>query len=199
MNSMEKITEQTLGQPESQPKLSLQTQKIGADSTSIRSLDWNRSRVDIEFGLRNGTTYNSFLLEINPEIEIIASKIGIQFLENQVHKSFKSRSVKTGDTLDLGKNTNSNVKHSIEFITAPNLHWPDTIFSFDHGTYTLYTCDAFGLHYCSEEHFDIDDKLILPDFRFYYDCLMAPNARTGLQAIKELFPKRRKPVKWNRP
>ena len=33
-----------------------------AATTAIRSLDWDRSRFDIEFGLRNGTTYNSFLV-----------------------------------------------------------------------------------------------------------------------------------------
>ena len=33
------------------------------DSSAIRSLDWDRSRFDIEFGLRNGTTYNSFIIK----------------------------------------------------------------------------------------------------------------------------------------
>ena len=44
------------------PRLTLQCEAIGADTTTIRSLDWDRSRFDIEFGLRNGTTYNSFLV-----------------------------------------------------------------------------------------------------------------------------------------
>ena len=43
-------------------RLSLQCQAIASDSTAIRSLDWDRSRFDIEFGLRNGTTYNAFLV-----------------------------------------------------------------------------------------------------------------------------------------
>ena len=30
---------------------------------AIRSLDWDRDRFDIEFGLQNGTTYNSFLIQ----------------------------------------------------------------------------------------------------------------------------------------
>jgi flavorubredoxin len=32
-------------------------------TTAIRSLDWDRDRFDIEFGLQNGTTYNSFLIQ----------------------------------------------------------------------------------------------------------------------------------------
>jgi flavorubredoxin/flavin reductase (DIM6/NTAB) family NADH-FMN oxidoreductase RutF len=219
-------------------RLSLQCEVIGADTTTIRSLDWDRSRFDIEFGLRNGTTYNSFLvrgertalidsshlkfestwlpllqeqinpkaidhlivshtepdhsglighlIDLNPEIEIVASKVAIQFLENQVHRPFKSRAVKSGEELDLGTNPASGVQHRFEFLSAPNLHWPDTIFSFDHGTGILYTCDAFGLHYCSDDVFDLDPGAIAPDFRFYYDCLMGPNARSVLQALKRM-------------
>ncbi|MFN9636528.1 MAG: diflavin flavoprotein [Synechococcaceae cyanobacterium] len=219
------------------PRLSLQCASIGAGTTAIRSLDWNRSRFDIEFGLRNGTTYNAFLvrgertalidtshakfrdswlpllreqidpaaidvlivshtepdhsgligdlIDANPEIEIIASKVAIQFLENQVHRPFRSRAVKSGDTLDLGCGADG-VEHRFEFLSAPNLHWPDTIFSFDHGTGILYTCDAFGLHYCSDELFDSDPGAIAPDFRFYYECLMGPNARSVLQALKRM-------------
>ncbi len=219
-------------------RLSLQCEAIAADTTAIRSLDWDRSRFDIEFGLRNGTTYNSFLvrgertalidtshlkfagtwlpllqeqidprsidylivshtepdhsglighlIDLHPEIEIVGSKVAIQFLEHQVHRPFRSRAVKSGDELDLGTNPDSGVQHRFEFLSAPNLHWPDTIFSFDHGTGTLYTCDAFGLHYCSEQLFDSDPGAIAPDFRFYYECLMGPNARSVLQALKRM-------------
>ena len=222
----------------SAPRLSLQCEPIGPDTTTIRSLDWDRSRFDIEFGLRNGTTYNSFLvrgertalidsshlkfestwlpllqeqidpkaidhlivshtepdhsglirhlIDLNPEIEIVGSKVAIQFLENQVHRPFKSRAVKSGEELDLGTNPESGLQHRFEFLSAPNLHWPDTIFSFDHGTGILYTCDAFGLHYCSNDVFDVDPGAIAPDFRFYYDCLMGPNARSVLQAMKRM-------------
>ena len=220
------------------PRLSLQTESVGADTITLRSLDWDRSRFDIEFGLRNGTTYNAFLvrgeqtalidtshlkfadtwlpllesqvdpaaidvlivshtepdhsglighlLERNPNLEIVASKVAIQFLENQVHRPFRSRAVKSGETLDLGTNPDSGVQHRFEFLSAPNLHWPDTIFSYDHGTGILYTCDAFGLHYCSEAVYDSDPGAIAPDFRFYYDCLMGPNARSVLQALKRM-------------
>jgi flavorubredoxin/flavin reductase (DIM6/NTAB) family NADH-FMN oxidoreductase RutF len=220
------------------PRLTLQCEAIGADTSTIRSLDWDRSRFDIEFGLRNGTTYNSFLvrgertalidtshlkfegtwlpllqeqidpaaidvlivshtepdhsglighlIDLNPKIEIVASKVAIQFLENQVHRPFRSRAVKSGEELDLGTNPESGVQHRFEFLSAPNLHWPDTIFSFDHGTGILYTCDAFGLHYCSDDVFDVDPGAIAPDFRFYYECLMGPNARSVLQAMKRM-------------
>ena len=43
-------------------RLTMQTAEIAADTTVIRSLDWDRDRFDIEFALENGTTYNSFLI-----------------------------------------------------------------------------------------------------------------------------------------
>ena len=224
--------------PKLDQKLSIQSQEFAINSIAVRSLDWNRSRFDIEFGLRNGTTYNSFIIKgekvaiidtshlkfeslwleelkknvnpadinylitshtepdhsgligqliaINPNITIVGSKLALKFIEDQIHKPFKRIEVKSGEFLDLGVNANSGISHKIEFISAPNLHWPDTIFSYDHGTNVLYTCDAFGLHYCSNDMFDSNQKEIFGDFRFYYDCLMGPNARSVIQAIKKI-------------
>ena len=45
-------------------KLSVQQKVFADDTIAIRSLDWDRSRFDIEFGLRNGTTYNLSLIHI---------------------------------------------------------------------------------------------------------------------------------------
>lgn len=215
-----------------QKRLTMQTGEIAPDTTAIRSLDWDRDRFDIEFGLQNGTTYNSFLIrgekialvdtshekfrelyldtlkglidpsqidyliishtepdhsglvkdivQLAPEITVVGSKVAIQFLEDLVHHPFKRQIVKNGDQLDLGKG------HVLEFVNAPNLHWPDTIFSYDAGTQVMFTCDAFGMHYCSDSTYDEDMSAIEADFRFYYDCLMAPNARSVLSALKRM-------------
>ncbi|MBK1987984.1 diflavin flavoprotein [Sphaerospermopsis aphanizomenoides BCCUSP55] len=220
------------GNPITVKRLTIQTVEITQDTTAIRSLDWDRDRFDIEFGLQNGTTYNSFLicgeqtalvdtshekfrqlyfdtltglinpqdidyliishtepdhsglvkdlLQMAPDITVVASKVAIQFLEDLVHRPFKRRIVKNGDRLDLGNG------HEFEFVIAPNLHWPDTIFSFDHKTQTLFTCDAFGLHYCTESTFDDNLSAIEEDFKYYYDCLMGPNARSVLSAMKRM-------------
>ncbi|MBW4625831.1 MAG: flavin reductase [Brasilonema octagenarum HA4186-MV1] len=213
-------------------KLTIETVEIASETTAIRSLDWDRDRFDIEFGLQNGTTYNSFLiraekialvdtshekfrqlyldtlkdlvdpadiqyliishtepdhsglvkdvLQLAPDVTVVGSKVAIQFLENMVHRPFQRKIVKNGDRLDLGNG------HELEFVIAPNLHWPDTIFSFDHKTQTLFTCDAFGMHYCSDSTFDEDLKAIEADYQYYYECLMAPNARSVISALKRM-------------
>ncbi|GCL40612.1 flavin reductase [Anabaena sp. FACHB-1250] len=215
-----------------QNRLTIQTVEIAPNTTAIRSLDWDRDRFDIEFGLQNGTTYNSYLirgeqtvlidtshqkfrqlyldtlkglvnpksidyiivshtepdhsglvedvLQLAPRATVLASKVALQFLEGLVHEPFSKRIVKSGDRIKIGQD------HEIEFVSAPNLHWPDTIFSFDRKTQILYTCDAFGMHFCDDRTFDEDLEAIEADFRFYYDCLMGPNARSLLNAMKRM-------------
>lgn len=219
-------------------RLQTQVADLAKGTITIRSLDWERDRFDIEFSLVEGTTYNSCLVfgdkvalvesshakfrdlylrtlrqelaahgrsgvdylivshtepdhsglvedivEEFPDVVVVGCKVCIAFLENLVHRPFKRQVVKGGDVLDLGKG------HELEFVLAPNLHWPDTMFSFDRGSGVLFTCDAFGSHYCSPDPFDSDLDPILPHYQFYYQCLMHPNAKsvnTALRKIKDL-------------
>lgn len=213
-------------------RLTVETVEIASQTTAIRCLDWDRERFDVEFGLRNGTTYNSFLiqghkvalvdtshrkfeqlyleiitglidinqidylivshtepdhsglvkeiLQLAPDITVVGAKVAIKFLEDMVHQPFKSMLVKSGERLDLGNG------HELEFISAPNLHWPDTIFTYDHKTSILYTCDVFGMHYCDDHTYDENFTAIEEDFAYYYDCLMGPNARSVLAALKRI-------------
>ncbi len=213
-------------------RLTLQITEIAPETTAIRCLDWDRDRFDIEFGLQNGTTYNSFIIQgeklalvdtshakfrqlylelltgfidpsqldyliishtepdhsglvkdilaLAPQATVVGAKVAIKFLTDMVHQPFKHQIVKNGDRLDLGNG------HQLEFVSAPNLHWPDTIFTYDYKTQVLYTCDAFGMHYCDEPTFDEDLELIEADYEYYYDCLMKPNARSVLAAIKRI-------------
>jgi flavorubredoxin/flavin reductase (DIM6/NTAB) family NADH-FMN oxidoreductase RutF len=215
-----------------EPRLSVQTIPIAAETTTIRSLDWDRDRFDIEFGLQNGTTYNSHLifgdktalvdtshgkfrsiyleelkkhidlatldyliishtepdhsglvkdvLSLAPQVTVVGTKVALQFLQDLVHHPFQQQVVKNGDRLDLGKG------HVLQFVNAPNLHWPDTMMTYDHKTGVLFTCDIFGMHYCDSAVFDESLTTILPDYRFYYECLMAPNARSVLAAMKRM-------------
>jgi flavorubredoxin len=213
-------------------RLTMQTAEIAADTTVMRSLDWDRDRFDIEFALENGTTYNSFLirgektalvdtshakfrqlyldtllglidpaeidylvishtepdhsglvkdlLQLNPKIIVVAAKVAMQFLDNLIHQPYNQMIVKNGDRLDLGKG------HELEFVSAPNLHWPDTMLTYDHLTQSLFTCDVFGMHYCDDQIYDDDLAILNADYKTYYDCLMEPNARSVLAAIKRM-------------
>lgn len=68
------------------------------------------------------------VLDAFPEAVVAGSKVALAYLKNLTHRPFKEQAVKGGDKIDLGNG------HIIEFVMAPNLHWPDTMFSFDHAT-----------------------------------------------------------------
>lgn len=104
----------------------------------------------------------------------------IRFLEGLTHRPFTSQVVKGGDVIDLGGG------HELQFVMAPNLHWPDTMFSYDSASKMMFTCDAFGMHYCTEDPYDTHLTEIQSHYRFYYDCLMRPNARSVLSALKRV-------------
>jgi flavorubredoxin/flavin reductase (DIM6/NTAB) family NADH-FMN oxidoreductase RutF len=120
------------------------------------------------------------LLDLNPNIVIVGAKVAMQFLDGLIHQPYQQQIVKNGDRLDLGNG------HELEFVSAPNLHWPDTILTYDHQTQTLFTCDVFGMHYCDDRTYDEDLAILNADFQTYYDCLMGPNARSVLAAIKRM-------------
>lgn len=120
------------------------------------------------------------VIALNPDIIVVGAKVALQFLDDLVHQPYNKKMVKSGEKLDLGNG------HILEFISAPNLHWPDTIFTYDHATQHLFTCDAFGMHYCDDSTYDEDLDLISADYRIYYDCLMGPNAKSVLGAIKRM-------------
>ena len=84
------------------------------------------------------------LIKLNPNLTIIASAVAIRYLRNIVNIDFKSQAVKMNDELDLGGRT-------LKFISAPNLHWPDTIYSYLVEEEILFTCDSFGSHYAFDE------------------------------------------------
>ena len=124
------------------------------------------------------------LIKLNPNLTIIASAVAIRYLRNIVNIDFKSQAVKMNDELDLGGRT-------LKFISAPNLHWPDTIYSYLVEEEILFTCDSFGSHYAFDEvlmsklpaskNEDYMDALLN-----YYNPIFAPFKTYVLKAIASL-------------
>ncbi len=122
------------------------------------------------------------LLEINPGMKIVASQTAINFLKEICNKDFLSVPVKDGDIMRIGNKT-------LRFFSVPNLHWPDTIYTYIVEEKTLVTCDSFGSHYSSEGI--TNDKIenydnYMEALRYYYDCIMGPFKPFVLKAIDKI-------------
>lgn len=123
----------------------------------------------------------SLLLELAPSATIVGSGNAIRYLEDIINIPFKSMVVKDGDTLDLGNKT-------LRFILAPNLHWPDSIYTFLEEDKILFTCDSFGAHYCSSEMYSDFSEVYTRAFKYYFDVIMKPFSRFMIKAIEKIRP-----------
>lgn len=78
------------------------------------------------------------LLKRYPQLSIVASQKASQMLGNFFpNTTFPCKVVKEGDTLSVGK-------HTLAFLSAPMVHWPEVIMTFNQTTGTLFSADAFG-------------------------------------------------------
>lgn len=121
------------------------------------------------------------LLEVAPNATVVGSGNAIRYLKDLMGMDFPHLVVKDGHSLDLGNKT-------LQFIAAPNLHWPDSIYSYLVEDKVLFTCDSFGTHFCHEEMFD--DKVGDFDeaFRYYFDVILKPFSKFMLKAIEKIRP-----------
>ena len=73
-----------------------------------------------------------------PEARIYATAKAIAMMEQfGFAVEGKTQAVKEGDTLELGK-------HTLTFVMAPMVHWPEVMVSYDSYGKTLFSADAFG-------------------------------------------------------
>jgi flavorubredoxin/NADPH-dependent 2,4-dienoyl-CoA reductase/sulfur reductase-like enzyme/rubredoxin len=126
------------------------------------------------------------LLEMNPEIQIVGTSTALGFLKHIVNRDFKGIPVKDGDTLDLGGKT-------LMFMPLPNLHWPDTMFTYIKEDKALITCDSFGAHYSHPgllRSTVTDEAGYLSAMKYYFDGIIGPFKRpymtAALERIKDL-------------
>ncbi len=74
-----------------------------------------------------------------PEAKIVATAKAFTMMKNFTGVDYADRAVtvKENDTLDLGS-------HVLTFITAPMVHWPEVMMSYDSTDKVLFSADAFG-------------------------------------------------------
>ncbi len=119
------------------------------------------------------------LLDLAPEATVVGSGNAIRYLNDMAGRPFKSMVVKDGDVLDLGNKT-------LRFIAAPNLHWPDSMYTYLVEDKLLFTCDSFGAHYCHPDMFDDLVGDYSEPFKYYFDVILKPFSKFMLKAIDKI-------------
>lgn len=121
-------------------------------------------------------------LEEYPEAKVVATKAAISYVKEIINRDFNSIDISTASELNLGKT-------NLKFISAPNLHWPDTMFTLAKEAKVLFTCDFLGSHYCpsgtilDEHHEDYYNEM-----KYYFEVIMGPFKKFVNQALVKIEP-----------
>ncbi|MEF9955133.1 MAG: FAD-dependent oxidoreductase [Clostridium sp.] len=142
---------------------------------------------DIDYLVMNHTEPDhagsvEMLLDLNPNLKIVATGCAINFLKNIVNRDFYSISVKNEETMKIGGRT-------LRFMSVPNLHWPDTMYTYIEEEKVLITCDSFGAHYGFEGILRskvTDEEGYLRAAKYYFDCIIGPFKSYMLKALRRV-------------
>jgi flavorubredoxin len=121
------------------------------------------------------------LLEMAPNATVLGSGQALTYLGEMVDRPFQSRKVKDGDVIDLGDK-------KLRVIGAPNLHWPDTIYSYIEEQGLLFTCDSFGAHFADERMMDDEVEDYSYAYDYYFNVILKPFSKFMLKAIDKIKP-----------
>lgn len=139
---------------------------------------------DIEYIICNHTEPDhsgslAHLLELAPNATVVGSGQALTYLAEMLGTSFKSLRVKDGDVVDLG-----NMK--LKVVGAPNLHWPDSIYTYLEEEALLFTCDSFGAHFADERMWDDEIGDYSEAFDYYFSVILKPYSKFMLKAIDKI-------------
>jgi anaerobic nitric oxide reductase flavorubredoxin len=112
---------------------------------------------------------------------IIASQRGKDAIIEHYGSDFSIETVKTGDQLKLGKRT-------LQFVEAPMLHWPDSMFTYVVEDRILMSNDAFGQHFASSKRFDdeVEAHVLMEEAKIYYANILMPLASLIARKLEEV-------------
>ncbi|OAA92115.1 Flavo-diiron protein FprA1 [Clostridium ljungdahlii] len=120
------------------------------------------------------------LIDLYPEAVVVGTKAALMYLKDITNKEFKS--MEAPKELSLGKT-------NLQFIKSPNLHWPDTMFTYIQNKKVLFTCDFLGCHYCPKGSITDNSADYDHEMKYYFDVIMGPFKKfvlMGLDKIKNL-------------
>lgn len=111
-----------------------------------------------------------------PQTKLVATAKAFAMMEQFFKASFTDRGivVKEGDTLCLGQ-------HTLRFITAPMVHWPEVMVTYDETAQTLFSADAFGKFGALD-----DAEAWVEEARRYYFGIVGPYGAPVQTLLKKL-------------
>ena len=121
-----------------------------------------------------------YFMGVNKKAKLVTSRQGSRMAQTFYNvPEERIMVVKDKDVLDLGGKT-------FQFIEAPMLHWPETMFTYLQEDKILFPCDFFGEHNAAGVYADEVEELLV-DAQRYFGEIMMPfrvNAQRGLEKLE---------------
>lgn len=126
------------------------------------------------------------MLELFPDAKVVTNEKCKEFLIDLLQvPADRFQVIKDRETLSLGNRT-------LEFIIAPWVHWPETMFTYLREDRVLFPCDLFGSHFASSNLDVRDERAVYLAAKRYYAEIMMPfrNSIKGhIEKVEALDPK----------
>ncbi|ADL51410.1 FprA family A-type flavoprotein [Clostridium cellulovorans] len=120
------------------------------------------------------------LLELFPQAKVVGTTAAINYLKEIVNRDFEAIDANKNPELNLGKTT-------LKFMPSPNLHWPDTMFTYAEKEKVLFTCDFLGCHYCpTNSVLETGAEDFYEEMKYYYEVIMKPFTKFVKDGIKKV-------------
>ncbi len=121
------------------------------------------------------------LLTKYPKAQVICSKPAALYLKGMLNEDFNCKVVTDNEELMLGGK-------KFKFISAPFLHWPDTMFTYLEEEKVLFSGDVLGCHFCPEGDVVLDSESgdFMEAFKYYFDVIMGPFKDHVIKAMSKI-------------
>jgi len=121
------------------------------------------------------------VLKFAPQAKVFCTHKAKEGLQKHYFGDWDFQVVKTGDELKLGRRT-------LQFLEAPMLHWPDSMFTYVKEEALLLPNDAFGQHLATTERFsdEVDEAIVKEEATKYFANILTPFSSLIIKKIEEI-------------
>lgn len=151
---------------------------IGVDPQKIDYVIVNHMEPDHSGWLEN-------FKKINPDFTLMTTKKGAPMVKAFYQDDITVKIVGEGDTIDLGQGK------ILSFHPTPNVHWPETMMTFEQSTKTLFSCDMYGAfgtmkdHLFDDEMTETEKKLFALESARYFSNVLTTFSTMAERAIQK--------------
>jgi flavorubredoxin len=142
------------------------------------------SRIDYVIANHVETDHSGAIGEVlksAPQAKVFCTQKAKEGLQKHYFGDWDFQVVKTGDQLKLGRLT-------LQFLEAPMLHWPDSMFTYVMEEALLLPNDAFGQHLATTERFadEVDEGIVMEEATKYFANILTPFSPLIIRKIEEV-------------